>query len=135
MAHSAESGESLWMLDNAHQGGVSALILSNNRRFMLSGAPSGDIRLWELRTRELISHLKEHKQRVNALVVRKDDSVAFSGSRDRCILTWDLRSERRCMSQMQRMGGINDLVLSRDEQFIISVGKALIVQQDVVCGV
>lgn len=69
------------------------LILSHNKRFLLSGAPSGDIRLWELRTRELISHLKEHKQRLNVLVLRQDDTVAMSGSRDRCILTWDLRSE------------------------------------------
>eukprot|EP00981_Chlorochromonas_danica_P015335 scaffold11736_cov159-Ochromonas_danica.AAC.1 len=123
LAHSAETGESLWMLDNAHQGGVSALVLSHNRRFLLSGAPSGDLRLWELRTRELISHLKEHKQRVHALKLRQDDTIAISGSRDRCILTWDLRSEKRVMCHMQRMGGINDFVLSRCENFIISVGQ------------
>lgn len=56
LAHSAETGESLWMLDNAHQGGVSALVLSHNRRFLLSGAPSGDLRLWELRTRLVIDN-------------------------------------------------------------------------------
>lgn len=97
--------------------------------------------------RELISHLKEHKQRVHALKLRQDDTIAISGSRDRCILTWDLRSEvsdlsflvgcclirwscqlfaipqKRVMCHMQRMGGINDFVLSRCENFIISVGK------------
>lgn len=125
LAHSAETGESLWMLDNAHHGGVSALVLSHNRRFLLTGAPSGDIRLWELRTRELISHLKEHKQRISSLKLKQDDTVALSGSRDRCILTWDLRSEKRTMCQMQRMGGLNDFVLSLDENFIVSVGKLL----------
>lgn len=81
------------MLDNAHQGGVTALVLSHNRRFLLSGGPQGEVRLWELRSRELISHLKEHKQRVSALALFDDDTLCLSGSRDRCILRWDLKSE------------------------------------------
>lgn len=93
LAHSAETGESLWILDNAHHGGVTALALSHNRRFILTGGPQGEVRLWELRTRELISHLKEHKQMVNALALFDDDTMALSASRDRCILRWDLRSE------------------------------------------
>lgn len=81
------------MLDNAHPGGVTALVLSHNRRFLLSGGPQGEVRLWELRSRELISHLKEHKQRVSALALFDDDTLCLSGSRDRCILRWDLKSE------------------------------------------
>lgn len=93
LAHSAETGDSLWMLDNAHQGGVTALVLSHNRRFILSGGPAGEVRLWELRSRELISHLKEHKQKITALALFQDDTLCLSGSRDRCILRWDLKSE------------------------------------------
>ena len=81
------------MLDNAHQGGVTALVLSHNRRFILSGGPMGEVRLWELRSRELISHLKEHKQKITALALFQDDTLCLSGSRDRCILRWDLKSE------------------------------------------
>ena len=95
LGHSAETGDSQWMLDNAHPGGVTALVLSHNRRFMLSGGPGGEVRLWELRSRELISHLKEHKQKVTALALFEDDTLALSGSRDRCILRWDLKSEVR----------------------------------------
>jgi WD40 repeat protein len=93
LAHSAETGDSLWMLDNAHQGGVTALVLSHNRRFVMSGGPGGEVRLWELRSRELISHLKEHKQKVTSLALFQDDTLCLSGSRDRCILRWDLKSE------------------------------------------
>lgn len=95
LAHSAETGDSLWVLDNAHPGGVTAVTLSNNRRFVLSGGPAGEVRLWELRSRELISHLKEHKQKVTSLMLFEDDTMAVSGSRDRCILRWDLRNEVR----------------------------------------
>lgn len=83
------------MLDNAHAGGVTALVLSHNRRFVMSGGPGGEVRLWELRSRELISHLKEHKQKVTALALFADDTLCVSGSRDRCVLRWDLKSEVR----------------------------------------
>ena len=69
------------------------MVLSHNRRFILTGGPQGEVRLWELRTRELISHLKEHKQKITSIKLFKDDTLALSGSRDRCILRWDLRME------------------------------------------
>ena len=95
LAHSAETGENLWFVDNAHPGGVTSLVLSHNHRFILTGGPAGEVRLWELRTRELISHLKEHKQKITCLALFDDDTMALTGSRDRCILRWDLKSEVR----------------------------------------
>jgi WD40 repeat protein len=97
LAHSAETGESLWSLDNAHTGGVTSIALSYNRRFVLTGGPQGEVRLWELRTRELISHLKEHKQKVTGIKLYHDDTLAVSASRDRCLLRWDLRNEVRSL--------------------------------------
>jgi WD40 repeat protein len=67
--------------------------LSHNGRFVLTGGPGGEVRLWEMKSRELISHLKEHVQKVTALALFDDDSIAVSASRDRCILRWDLRTE------------------------------------------
>lgn len=96
LAHSAETGDNLWFIDNAHPGGVTALVLSHNHRFILTGGPQGEVRLWELRTRELISHLKEHKQKVTCLALFDDDSSGLTGSRDRCVLRWDLKTEVCC---------------------------------------
>lgn len=123
LAHSGETGACLWFIDNAHSGGVTALALSHNRRFIVTGGPSGEVRLWELRTRDLVSHLKEHVQRVTSLALMDDDTVVLSASRDRSILRWDLRLERRVFNYTQRMGGVNDIVLSKDERFVLSVGQ------------
>jgi len=119
----SDSGESLWMIDNAHPGGVLTMTLSHNRRFILTGGPAGEVRLWELRTRDLISHLKEHVSRVTSVVLSEDDTFAITASRDRCILRWDLRQENRVWCHMQRMGGINSIVLSKDQSHIVSVGQ------------
>ena len=59
----------------------------------MSGGQLGEVRLWELRSRELISNLKEHQQRVTGLAILDDDTQAISASRDRSILRWDLRNE------------------------------------------
>lgn len=67
--------------------------MSHNGRFFITGAETGEIRMWEMRTRELVSSLKEHKQRVTSLALFSDDTIAVSASKDRCILRWDLRQE------------------------------------------
>lgn len=123
VAHDADSGDYLWNIDLAHPECVTALCISHNNRFLLSGGVEGEVRLWELRTRDLVSHLKEHVQRVTSITLSDDDTVAFTGSRDRCILRWDLKREQRVHCHMQRMGGINSIVLSMDELHVISVGQ------------
>jgi WD40 repeat protein len=123
LAHSAETGAILWFIDNAHPGGTTALILSHNKRFLLTGGSKGEVRLWELRSRELVSHLKEHAQRITALALFDDDTMAVSASRDRCLLRWDLKTEKRVHCHMQRMGGINSVAIGKDERQILSVGQ------------
>lgn len=123
LAHSAETGANLWFIDNAHLGGVTALTLSHNKRFLLTGGAGGEVRLWELRSRELVSHLKEHAQKITALALFNDDMMAVSASRDRCLLRWNLKSERRVHCHTQRMGGINCVVIGKDERQILTVGQ------------
>jgi WD40 repeat protein len=123
IAYSDETGERLWLIDSAHPGGVLSMALSHNQRFILTGGPTGDVRLWELRTRDLISNLKEHVNKVTSLALSADDTFAISCSRDRCILRWDLREEKRVHCHMQRMGGINAVALAKDERYILSVGQ------------
>ena len=102
---------------------MSALCLSYNNRFILTAGIHGEIRLWELRSRELISHLKEHAQKVTSLVLFPDDTQCISASRDRSILRWDLRTEKRVFCHQQRMGGLNSIALTRDDKHILSVGQ------------
>lgn len=123
-AHEAETGHFLWHIDNAHTGGgVTAICLSNNERFILTGGVEGEVRVWEMRSRELVSHLKEHTGRVSDLKLYDDDVHALSCGRDRAILCWDLRSERRVSSHVQRMGGMNALAVTKDQTLVLTVGQ------------
>lgn len=121
--HVSDTGEYLWTIDNAHTGGVTALQLSNNQRFILSGGKQGDVRVWDIRKRDLVSHLKEHTMSITGMALFDDDIHVISCSRDRSLLCWDLRQERRISSHTQRMGGISSICLSRDQTQVLTVGQ------------
>ena len=122
-SYHSSSGEALWTIANAHSSGITALAMSPNFKFIVSGGNNGEIRVWEIKSRELVCHLKEHSARVNGIKVYSDNMHVVSCSRDRSFLCWDLQQERRVSSHLQRMGGINALALSKDQQMIITVGQ------------
>ena len=78
------------------------------------------------RSRELVSHLKEHSSPVTGLALFDDDAHALSCSRDRSFLCWDLRQEKRISNHTQRMGGINDVTLSRSQTKVLTIGQVCI---------
>jgi len=121
--HNCENGEWLWNIDEAHSGGVTGLRQSHNEKFLLSCGGEGAVRLWEVKTKELITTLKEHKGRVNEVVIYRDDTHALSCGRDRSFRCWDLMAEKRETSHTQRMGAINSIALSFDEKVVLTVGQ------------
>lgn len=122
-AFRADNGQLLWFIDSAHVHGVTCLILSNNQRFFCSGGMDGEVRVWEIRTKEMISNLKEHTSKVTQLQLFTNDYHLVSASRDKSMLTWDLRSEKRIAAHAQRIGGINTLGLAGNQNLIVTAGQ------------
>jgi cilia- and flagella-associated protein 52 len=94
-AFRVDNKQQLWQIDNAHKNGVTAIALSHNNKFIVSGGQEGEIRVWEIRSRELIAHLKEHTSKVTSVIIFSDDVHLISCSRDKSILCWDLKSQKR----------------------------------------
>ena len=121
--HDLMSGEEVWKIQNAHKDGVTAIQVANNGKFVVTGGEDGAVRVWELRTRELLTHLKEHTMRITDLALFKDDAHVLSCSRDRSILCWDLKKEKRIASHHSRQGAVHALALLDDQTRFISVGQ------------
>lgn len=51
--------------------------------------------MWEIRTREMITNLKEHSSRLTQLALMDDDVHLITVSRDKSMLTWDLKADKR----------------------------------------
>lgn len=123
-AFRVDNNEQLWQIDNAHKNGVTAIALSHNCKFIVSGGQEGEVRVWEIRSRELISHLKEHTSKVTSLQIFADDIHLLTASRDKSILCWDLKNQKRISNQTLRMGGINNFAVSPvDSNAFLSVGQ------------
>eukprot|EP00658_Telonema_sp_P-2_P059865 TRINITY_DN48966_c0_g1_i1.p1 TRINITY_DN48966_c0_g1~~TRINITY_DN48966_c0_g1_i1.p1 ORF type:complete len:539 (-),score=109.66 TRINITY_DN48966_c0_g1_i1:379-1995(-) len=121
--HDCETGEMLWQIQEAHRGGVTALRVSHNQRFFISGGQEGDVRVWDIKSREMVCNLKEHKQVVTQVVCFADDTLALSCSRDKSIMCWDLRDACRITGLVQKMGGINCLALCADQNTFLTGGQ------------
>lgn len=116
-------GSNLWHIDNAHRGGVTSVKIASNVRFVASGGAEGELRIWELKTREMATHLKEHGSRITEVQLFPNDQYAISCSRDRCLLTWDLRTEKRLTSHREKHGGINCLSVMSNQTTVITAGQ------------
>jgi len=123
-AYRVDNSQLLWQIDNAHKGGVTSICLAKSCRFVCSGGMEGEVRVWEIRSRELISHLKEHTSRVTKICLFPDDQHLLTCARDKSILCWDLKAEKRVSAQTQRMGGLNAFSIAPlDNNKFISVGQ------------
>ena len=118
-----DDGRPIWSIDNSHKKQVSSIKLSKNYKFLCSGGEEGELRVWEMKSRQMISHLKEHWGQISNIYLYNDDIHLVSASRDKTILLWDLKNEKRITSHQQRMGGINDFDVTPDEKIVISTGQ------------
>ena len=51
-------------------------------------------KIWDLRTKNAISTLKNHHKRVTALNITPDSKIVISGAEDGVVQTWELRMQR-----------------------------------------
>jgi WD40 repeat protein len=123
MSFDCAQGQNLWHIDNAHKGGATTVQLASSMRFVLSGGAEGELRVWEVKSKEMIAHLKEHAARVSDLKLFPGDEFAISASRDRCLYTWDLRNEKRLTAHREKHGGINCLAVAADQVTVFTAGQ------------
>jgi len=116
-------GALLWDIENAHRGGTNCIQIAQNARFILTGGKEGDLRVWELRTREMVSHLKEHSAIINDLHLFDNDRYGISVSRDHQLFTWDLQAEKRLTTHREKHGGLNACCLLNDQTTVITAGQ------------
>eukprot|EP00668_Euglena_longa_P029336 GGOE01036682.1.p1 GENE.GGOE01036682.1~~GGOE01036682.1.p1 ORF type:complete len:679 (-),score=199.82 GGOE01036682.1:158-2194(-) len=121
-AFDATNGEFLWNVDNAHRCSITALVIAPNLKFFVTGGAEGEVRLWEMKTREMVTELKEHKGMVTGLRIMADSSHLLSASKDKSVITWDLMKERRACSHEQRMGAISSVDLYHNQTNFVTAG-------------
>jgi len=107
------TGAHMWTIPDAHPahtGGVTALALASNGRFLVTGGADGTVRMWDVRSKRMVANLKEHTSVVTQLVLLPGDTRLVSVGKDRSVMTWDLRTEKRLSVHSVRTGGLTAVV-------------------------
>eukprot|EP01084_Bolivina_argentea_P113604 202438_1 len=112
----------LWNIRDAHSGGVSSLRLGYNEKYIISAGCDGTLRIWDIRFKKLVTHLKEHTAAINAIELYSDSRHALTCSADRSFICWDFATQKRISCHRQNMGAINDIKLTANEDIVITVG-------------
>lgn len=116
----------LWSIPDAHSarsGGVTALALSHNQRFVVTGGGDARVRVWDMRSREMVSAFVEHGGPITGVCVYRDDAHVLSCSTDKSFMCWDLRKESRISQHTQRSGAVHAIGISRDQSLVMTAGQ------------
>ena len=81
-----------WSIPGAHalgnSVGVTAIKMANRSGFMITGGAGGEVRAWDMRTRQMSANLKAHSAAIVDLAVLADDAHVIAASLDRSWSLW-----------------------------------------------
>ena len=105
-----------------HSAVVTAIaLLPDGKKF----AAAGDdhvVRVYDLRSGQVIQRLVGHQDWVRALAVTPDGSMLFSAGNDRQIRMWDLSTGRSASPFAEQQQAIASLAISHDGQWLAAAG-------------
>lgn len=90
--------EGRWFAD----GVIPTMIFTKDRQRIITGSVSGNAKIWNVETGELIRKFKKHKLGITALALSPDEKVLATGSRNQDVKLWDLESGRELFSLKNR---------------------------------
>jgi WD40 repeat protein len=97
-----------------------AVALTPDDRQVLAGSEDRVLRLWDLRTGDLLRIFEGHDDGVTGVVVTPDGRSALSSSFDRTLKLWDLRSGQLLQSFAGHRGGVTGVSVTPDGRQAVS---------------
>eukprot|EP00760_Papus_ankaliazontas_P004154 PhM_4_TR11697/c4_g1_i2/m.23627 len=120
--HDGTNLEALWEKGGAHRSPISQIKVDPSARYFVSAAHGGEVRLWDMRTKELIQEFKEHRLEVTSLHAFGDGVHYLTTSKDRFVMMWDCRTARRVGCWEHVTGGITTSVLCPNQANFYTAG-------------
>jgi len=119
-----QSGKLLYVVNDAHKNGVTAMAVSSDCGRIVSGGMEGEVRVWRVgqQTQTMDASLKEHRNRVWCIKIRADDSQAVSASADGSCIIWDLNTKTRSLCLFESTL-FKNIVYHPDESQLLTTGS------------
>merc|ERR1712048_170485 len=119
-----QSGKLLYVINDAHKNGVTALAVASDCGRIVTGGMEGEVRVWRIarQTQTMDASLKEHRGRVWCIKIRADDSQAVSASSDGSCIIWDLNTKTRSLCLFESTM-FKSIVYHPDESQLLTTGS------------
>jgi WD40 repeat protein len=119
-----QSGKLYYVINDAHNHGVSAITSTNDCTRIISGGDQGEVRVWEIgsQTQVMIASMKEHRARVSDIKVNQKDDQAVSASHDGSCIVWDLENFTRIICLFESTM-FKQVVYHPDESQLLTAGS------------
>ncbi len=101
---------------------ATAVALSDDGRYALSGETDHSLRLWDLQRGRCVQKLLGHRDVVTEVGLLGSGAYAISGSRDNTVRLWDVPSGL-CMAEFSgHEGSIEKIAYTPDGRFVVTAG-------------
>jgi WD40 repeat protein len=114
----------MYVINDAHRHGVTALIGTADSSKIVSGGMEGEVRVWKIgkQTQTMETSMKEHRGRVWAIQLNKSNDLAVSASSDGSCIVWDLKTFTRltCLFESTMF---KQVLYHPDESQLITTGS------------
>jgi len=119
-----QSGKLLYVINDAHKNGVTALCPTSDCGKLVTGGMEGEVRVWKIgkQTQTMDASLKEHKGRVWCIAITQDDKLAVSASSDGSCIIWDLQTKTRSLCLFESTM-FKSIVYHPDESQLLTTGS------------
>jgi WD40 repeat protein len=119
-----QSGRLMYVINDAHKNGVTAICCTSDCAKIVSGGMEGEVRVWKVlrQTQVMEVSLKEHRGRVWCIRLKEDNSLAVSASSDGSCIVWDLNTKTRSLCLFESTM-FKNLCYHPDESQLLTTGS------------
>ena len=125
--HPLESIINEWQCSHTlvgHIKGINCIALKpknkSDLQSLIASGSRGEIKLWDLKSGELIRTLKGHKDAVNAVAISQDELIIASGSADKTIKLWHLETGELLSTFSGHSNTVTGLAFANQDNTLVS---------------
>mgnify|MGYP006287805395 CR=1 FL=1 len=117
-----ETGKEIWKIPDAHQGYVTAVSISADNKYAISGSGAGDetVKIWDVTSGTIVHSFAGHSGSIYSVAISSDNRYAISGSSDKTIILWDLHHGQLKKKFLGHNDSVTCVSFSADNKFILS---------------
>lgn len=96
-AHTPETGKPLYIIEDCHYSGVTAIAATTDCMRVITGGAEGNVRVWNVSVtvQNLVQTMKEHRGAVTSICMKSDNTECVTSGVDGFCIVWSLATFQR----------------------------------------